>query len=482
MSSRSLVVMLAAAASLLYLAGCGESSSSVDEDSDTSTYPDVGTDVEDVPEDAPGDVPVDEVEDPPSDGGGDVSEDVPGEDVAEDPPLDAAEDVVEDVPLDTLEDAPTDLPTEEVAPYCGDGTPDTDEECDDGNDVSGDGCENDCTWTCELDTDCLDSEECNGDETCDTTTHTCLEGAGLVDGTLCEADGLATTRDVCVSEVCQFSECGDGFADLGGGEQCDDGNDVTGDGCENDCTYSDVEVTGYRVVTLEVVDPHLYTQVLFCTDITGTANTEFQNGIDAYDLNLVNLFRPLDMALATNPDEFFSSATCTAGTPDSCTRDASTAPVFTTANNEMSGSTTCLAADTSVLNPTYSSPNQPMGPCFYTDAETFNIDLGGILITLQDAQIAATYEAGTPPGTLVTGIIIGFLSTADAQAAVLPADLPLIGGDTLYEHLADARAPGSACETALGTWSVDDSDLDGTEEGFWFHLDFTAELIDWTDP
>jgi len=66
-----------------------------------------------------------------------------------------------------------------TAGYCGDGNIDPGEQCDDGNNVGGDGCEADCT----------------------------LPSSG---------------------------RCGDGVLDAG--EQCDDGNNVDGDGCQADCT------------------------------------------------------------------------------------------------------------------------------------------------------------------------------------------------------------------------------------------------------
>ncbi|MCA9549754.1 MAG: DUF4215 domain-containing protein [Myxococcales bacterium] len=64
---------------------------------------------------------------------------------------------------------------------CGDGKMDFGEACDDGNDVSGDGCEADCSVT-------------------------------------------------------RVPACGDGIVDPG--EQCDDGNQVAGDGCEATCVSS----------------------------------------------------------------------------------------------------------------------------------------------------------------------------------------------------------------------------------------------------
>jgi cysteine-rich repeat protein len=121
---------------------------------------------------------------------------------------------------------------------CGNGTVDTGEQCDDGNTVAGDGCEGDCTWTCEAAADCDDGDPCNGDETCALASHTCRPGSAPADGTSCDRDGNPGTRDICRGGSCELSTCGDGWADAVAGEECDDGNTVAKDGCENDCTWS----------------------------------------------------------------------------------------------------------------------------------------------------------------------------------------------------------------------------------------------------
>ncbi len=121
---------------------------------------------------------------------------------------------------------------------CGNGTVDDGEECDDDNLIPGDGCEADCTWTCETAEECDDLRVCNGVETCDTGAHTCTAGTPPADGTACDRDGDPLTRDVCLAGLCTLSSCGDGWADDARGEQCDDGNATAGDGCEPDCTWS----------------------------------------------------------------------------------------------------------------------------------------------------------------------------------------------------------------------------------------------------
>lgn len=121
---------------------------------------------------------------------------------------------------------------------CGNGAPETGEECDDGNLVPDDGCEADCTWTCEGDPECADTRFCNGAETCDVGTHTCAAGTPPAEGTPCDRDGDPLTRDLCLGGFCTLSSCGDLWVDDARGEQCDDGNATAGDGCEADCSWT----------------------------------------------------------------------------------------------------------------------------------------------------------------------------------------------------------------------------------------------------
>ena len=88
---------------------------------------------------------------------------------------------------------------------------------------------------CERDSDCSDMNACNGVEFCDPTTMRCLVSAPREDGTVC---GDAPRR-ICIDSACVESVCGDMFVDRGGGELCDDGNDVSDDGCHECRTTCD---------------------------------------------------------------------------------------------------------------------------------------------------------------------------------------------------------------------------------------------------
>jgi cysteine-rich repeat protein len=108
------------------------------------------------------------------------------------------------------------------------------EECDDANSTLGDGCENNCKYSC-LSTDtarnCTPTDPCKGQGTCNDTTHVCAAGTPLADNTSCG------TGKYCKTGVCTTAMCGNGMVEPG--ETCDLGtqNGMTGSGCKANCAY-----------------------------------------------------------------------------------------------------------------------------------------------------------------------------------------------------------------------------------------------------
>ncbi len=96
-------------------------------------------------------------------------------------------------------------------PECGDSVVDPDEQCDDGNRLSCDGCDRNCTLPA-----CSNGAAC-APETCD--------------------DGNTVASDGC-SAACITESCGDGVVQAGLDETCDDGNTVDCDGCDSTCRPS----------------------------------------------------------------------------------------------------------------------------------------------------------------------------------------------------------------------------------------------------
>ena len=121
-------------------------------------------------------------------------------------------------------------------PYCGDGILDPNEECDDGNNIDGDGCSANCATECGGgDEPVCGDGDMEGDEECD--------DGNLVDGDGCSAD--------CIIECDSNPICGDGTTDPG--EECDDGNLTDGDGCSSACETEDGLVNAGDVVINEIM-------------------------------------------------------------------------------------------------------------------------------------------------------------------------------------------------------------------------------------
>ena len=114
-------------------------------------------------------------------------------------------------------------------PVCGNGILDGNEECEDFNNLSGDGCSNACKiepgFHCSLPglpcTGICGDGVVKGSETCD-------------DGNTLDGDGCSS---ICLTDPARF--CGDGV--ISGGEECDDGpanSDTNYGGCSSRCRYN----------------------------------------------------------------------------------------------------------------------------------------------------------------------------------------------------------------------------------------------------
>jgi cysteine-rich repeat protein len=91
---------------------------------------------------------------------------------------------------------------------CGNGVVDGTEDCDDMNAVSGDGCENDCRYTCTSDEDCvaIDANVCDVPDRCEVADHRCVPTTPLE----CD-DALSCTDDTCdAASGCVHTDNGTG--------------------------------------------------------------------------------------------------------------------------------------------------------------------------------------------------------------------------------------------------------------------------------
>ncbi|HEY5962121.1 MAG TPA: DUF4215 domain-containing protein, partial [Polyangiaceae bacterium] len=238
---------------------------------------------------------------------------------------------------------------------CGDGALASTEACDDGNKTDGDGCAKDCSriedgWLCKVPgkdcvPDCGDGKVMDGHESCDDSnkdngdgcSNTCLVEPGYScsngkcvksecgnekteAGETCDAgkaknglfygDATGCSKTCTLEPSCRdtngkttacITRCGDGNIDKDRGEDCDDANGVSGDGCSSDCKVEE----GFECTTKESAD----------TDTCGSAKC----------LKLPIVFRDFDgqnSATTGHPDFFYMGATVD-GTKTVCVPNAS---------------------------------------------------------------------------------------------------------------------------------------------------------------
>jgi cysteine-rich repeat protein len=130
---------------------------------------------------------------------------------------------------------------------CGNGVVEPGEQCDDGNQRDGDGCDSSCRLPL-CGNGILDpGEQCDtiGQTAfCDSDCTFPVCGDGLVNpaaGEQCDTAGQSATCEV----FCTLPRCGDGLVNPAAGEQCDDGNQIGGDGCSAQCQ---LEVCGNGIL------------------------------------------------------------------------------------------------------------------------------------------------------------------------------------------------------------------------------------------
>lgn len=375
--------------------------------------------------------------------------------------------------------------------------------------ANGDGC---CPSgaTSATDTDC--SPVCgNGivdpGETCDTMI---ASGTGACPTTC--SDGVACTSDVLVNAMtctaaCTFPAitmpanndgccpagananndnnctpmCGNGVKE--GTEQCDDGNQNNTDACRNNCT-STIVPTAFRFNTLALRDPHAFADVFFgCNDITDSffgnaVNQQFTrnmtmdtDGDGFLDLSPTLVFRPLTQGgTAMSPLEIHF-ADCTAPANTTTCHPGSDPSIMLTATNQASGS--CLSILANTTHPYTPAITQSSSPCFVSTQTTVTVALGGVNIVLHDAKIAATY-VGNPASQVTNGLLRGFVTEAEANATIFPANLQVVGGKPFSSIL-----PGGMgnCRPA----NQSDKDVNNGVSGWWFYLNFTAPRTMWSD-
>lgn len=241
----------------------------------------------------------------------------------------------------------------------------------------------------------------------------------------------------------------------------------------------------FRTSVLRLRDPHVFVDISpLCWDFTDTpiplTDISFNgnlaqliesdgDGDMLLDLSLLLLFRPLEV-LAVGQRLDFQDGACSAPlATTACQVTPGSVPSVLSYDGLAEGICSQALAGTTGG---YSPPVPTVAaPCFASQPQTLVLDLLGVPVELQQAQIAATF-AGDPVSDLTPGLLQGFLSESDADALLLPAELPIIGGQPLSVLL-----PGGSGNCAAG----DDRDLLDGVPGWWFYLEMQATTVPFSE-
>lgn len=225
----------------------------------------------------------------------------------------------------------------------------------------------------------------------------------------------------------------------------------------------------FRFNSVAVRDPHFFANVVVEMDVTESnvngplndaLNSDMTDPPDGfYDLGFVLSFAALDESDGGTGDVVFANAQCMAQPdPVACALLMGSTEYPTTYTSQVDG--TCQEADPANLTPGYDpTPQATTGPCFVTSMANVSITTAQFSLPITNATLAARY-VGDPAGNLVEGSIIGFVTQADADAAILADTVPVFGGMPVSVLLKE-----------------EDKDMPG--DGWMFHIDFTAIPADY---
>ncbi len=373
----------------------------------------------------------------------------------------------------------TDQTDSDCSALCGNGVKD-----------SGETCDTTATGADACPTSCADSNACTNDSlisggTCNAScSNQAITAPTNGDGCCPPGTGNANNDDDC-NPVC-------GNLVVESGEQCDGGASCDPVTCQKG-------PTAFRVTQIYLRDPHLFANIttpfpLGCQDITNTVfnqpgvNPQFNTAIttdtgpgDApdgmLDLNLLMIFRPLDQAAAGGNADFYQGDCPAPYPPASCGMKAGFLLQPQVYVNQSSG--TCLSTITGTTRASYTPAIiDSTAPCSVTNSSTVSIDLGGIAIQLEDARIAGRY-VGNPATSIIQGLMRGFVSATQADTVILPANLPIVGGKPLKSLLRGATTTGGfGCGSSAA--ADDRDDYNGTNNGWYFYMNFEAAAVTWT--
>jgi cysteine-rich repeat protein len=356
-----------------------------------------------------------------------------------------------------------------------------------------------------------------GPETCDTAIAsgtgscptTCNDGMActldtLVGGGTCSAACMNTAiaagpMDTCCPTGATIgtdpdcaARCGDMVVTAP--ETCD----PPGGSCSATCMMSTTPLTAFRMTDLDIMEPHFFANVFGCLDVTNMPfgmrglNPILQDSITMdgdmppdgqLDLSIAHVFAPLLQTAGMSTPSYVVFPDCTAPmSSTTCTLPAAAMRTMGTAAN-MGGTSTCLGILTGTVRPyTPAIVTATAGGganCYVANAGTVTFSLAGVNIILHEAQIAGRW-VGSPATGITNGLLRGFLTVADATAAIIPAGTTGLGAIDGHSVASLLRGGAGSCRDAAPAMGDRDTSMAG-DDGWYFYLNFSASARPYTE-
>lgn len=234
-------------------------------------------------------------------------------------------------------------------------------------------------------------------------------------------------------------------------------------------------LVAHRINDIALMDPHLFADGLGCTDYTGFLNdfwinSSFNNDVDGdgfLDLSIVMQFQtdqPNDLVSKNLVAHVVDGQCADPLFSEPCSINQVLQPDLPTTHQAVDA---CLAP----IPGTTSGYSEPVvdtsAPCYVTSESDFSLTIQGLTIPFEAFQQAGRYSGGL----LVDQMLLkGFISESSAMSVLIPANVPFVGGSTLYDLLPG----GGSCSAG------DDRDVgpDGITSGWWFYFNAEADLIE----
>lgn len=238
----------------------------------------------------------------------------------------------------------------------------------------------------------------------------------------------------------------------------------------------------FRITSLTLIDPHFYVGSVVCEDETNDYNVLWNDHIEAFEINPTLVLSPLDPAVQSTTKMQIVPAECVPGDEGvNCTdRDVPREKIVEVMfNNSLQGGM-CGGPVTDSLNPRYMAEeylqlNAPKSPCLASALiGAFELPLGpSLTLPLSNVQISAAYKLEPEPQELIDGVLFGFLSAAQGQAA-----LGTLNNQPFRPW--DVLAGAMGCQIDPNTYLDDVDTLASSHDGVWMYFNFTAQRVAWT--